>query len=152
MPKHPHHSHRISLTPGKSGILTVLLCAYGEADVQPSLLPVHFIIPATYCQVVFSYFLRFKFQFIALSCEMQNSKCKVQNCGVSFGNNLKISAKPIPSFCILHSAFCIGQRPQKKHPHGCKAVTNRESPKVFRKPPACQARSCLRGHPRQIPI
>ena len=27
--------------------------------------------------------------FFGKLCEMQNSKCKVQNCGVSFGNNLK---------------------------------------------------------------
>ena len=50
-----------------------------------------------------------KLEFSGLWHEMQNSKCKVQNCGVSFGNDLKISAKPIPSFCILHFAFCIGQ-------------------------------------------
>jgi hypothetical protein len=38
---------------------------------------------------------------------MQNAECKMQNYGISSGNNLNIWAKPIPLFCILHLSFCI---------------------------------------------
>jgi hypothetical protein len=36
---------------------------------------------------------------------MQNSKCKVQNCGVSFGNRIKFIGEA--DTIILHFAFCI---------------------------------------------
>ena len=36
---------------------------------------------------------------------MQNSKCKVQNCGVSFGNNSKFIGEA--DTIILHFAFYI---------------------------------------------
>jgi len=51
--------------------------------------------------------LDFKFQFVELALEMQNEKCKMQNCGISSGNDLNPSAKPTQSFYILHSVFCI---------------------------------------------
>ena len=50
MPKHPHTRN---LTLRESGILTVSHDAYGEADVQPSLLPGDFIIPFPKCQELF---------------------------------------------------------------------------------------------------
>jgi hypothetical protein len=45
---------------GKGGILTVLRVAYGEADVQPSLLPEHFSIPPPKSQGIFSNIFRDK--------------------------------------------------------------------------------------------
>jgi len=61
------------------------------------------------------YFLRFKFQFIELTLEMQNEECKMQNCCIFFENDFNQSAKPTHLFCILHSAFCIraAQLPDK---------------------------------------
>jgi hypothetical protein len=41
--------------------------------------------------------------------EMQNAELRMQNCGIFYENDLKKSAKPTPSFCILHSSFCIGR-------------------------------------------
>ena len=43
--------------------------------------------------------------FIELTLEMQNSKCKVQNYGVSFGNDFKIIGEA--DTIILHFAFYI---------------------------------------------
>jgi len=39
--------------------------------------------------------------------QMQNSECRMQNEGISFGNNLNHGRKPIQQFCILRFAFCI---------------------------------------------
>jgi len=35
----------------------------------------------------------------------------MQNCGVSFADDLKSSPEEIPSFCILHFEFCIIKYP-----------------------------------------
>ena len=40
---------------------------------------------------------------------MQNSECRMQYDGISFGNDINLSAKPTQSFCIQHFAFCIEQ-------------------------------------------
>jgi hypothetical protein len=37
-----------------------------------------------------------KFQFTELMFGMQNAKCRMQNKCISFGNDLKLSAKPTP--------------------------------------------------------
>ena len=50
------HPHTHSPSPKKKvGILTALLSACGEADVQPSLLPAHFSTDISLCQ---GYFMR----------------------------------------------------------------------------------------------
>ena len=33
---------------------------------------------------------------------MQNDECKMQNEGISFGNDYNLSAKRTPQFCIYH--------------------------------------------------
>ena len=38
---------------------------------------------------------------------MQNAECEMQNCGVRFADRFQSFPKEIPSFCILHSSFCI---------------------------------------------
>jgi hypothetical protein len=59
------HTHSLPLM--ESGILTVLRFAYGEADVQPSLLLEHFTIPYPCCQALFSHFLYQKSRFSVFS-------------------------------------------------------------------------------------
>ena len=48
--------------------------------------------------------------FVELTLEMQNSKCNVQNCGISCGNDFNLSAKPTQSFCILRVAAIAATR------------------------------------------
>ena len=48
-------------------------------------------------------------KFPELTLGMQNSECRMQNEGISFGNEFNLSAKPTQSFCIQHFAFCIWQ-------------------------------------------
>ena len=42
---------------------------------------------------------------------MQNDECKMQNEGISFGNDSNLSATRTPQFCIFHFAFCISVPP-----------------------------------------
>ena len=49
--------------------------------------------------------MQVKLMFVGLMLEMQNPKCKVQNYGVSSGNNFKIIGEA--DTIILHFAFYI---------------------------------------------
>ena len=65
----------------------------------------HVLLPPNYCPAPLDSELLCKFQFVEQMLEIQNSKCKVQNCRVSFGNDFIIIGEA--DAIILHFAFYI---------------------------------------------